>query len=245
MKKVRKIFFSIGDWPGRGMKASINSVICFGYKWLGDKRTKCLSSWDYKEWKKDINNDIPLLKDAIKIIKQADVVVFHYGNGFDWPFLETRLEFAGLPCLPKIIKVDTKHLLKKNYFLYSNALGAAGKELVNMDKLDHGGAELWEKVSDRHKPSQIKMVKYCKRDVEVLEKIFLKARKHVTTLPNHNIFRRDGVDVCPQCGSYHLVKDGIKTRKNHIAQNWMCKDCGAYSTTKMQKQKNSNYPKPA
>ena len=48
MREVRKVFFSIGDFPGRTLKSSINSIICFGYKKLGEARAHSINAWDFK-----------------------------------------------------------------------------------------------------------------------------------------------------------------------------------------------------
>lgn len=226
MNKVREIFFSIGDWPGRTMKANINSVICFGYKWLGEGKTECLNAWDYKSWRKDINDDKALLQDVIEIINQADAVVFHYGDGFDWPFLETRLAVHNLSILPKINRIDTKKILKNKYFMYSNSLKYAAEEFLGIKKKETGGIKLWTAVSKRDKKAQKLMSEYCKQDVRVLEKLYLKLRPHITNVPNHNAFRKDGAECCPNCGGFNLMKDGYRLVSSTWFQKLACQDCG-------------------
>src|ERR1041384_4487935 len=75
------------------LKAQVTSVICFGYKILGQKRTHCLRAWDYPEWSKCslTFDDSSLLKDAREILSDADAFITHNGKRFDWKFFQTRL----------------------------------------------------------------------------------------------------------------------------------------------------------
>ena len=93
LPKVLKHLPRIDDWPGSSMKASINSVLCIGYKWLGGK-TKIINAWDYKNWDKSVNDDKELLKDFAKIFNEADAIVTQNGKKFDIKFLTFEIFFV-------------------------------------------------------------------------------------------------------------------------------------------------------
>ena len=232
MTEVMKIFPGLSAYPGLTFKASITTIICFGYKIFGEKETKIINAWDFKSWAKDINNDYEVVKAAYEILKNADVIVTHNGRRFDLKFLQTRLAIHRLPALPKIAHVDTCSVLKSNLLLFNNRLNTAGKILTNTEKLENGGWDLWVKVSNRHKPSMKLMSDYCKQDVNVLEKVFRKLRPFVTNIPNYNVFSDGSIRLCPNCGSTRLQKNGYRTIKENIFTRFRCIDCGSVSQSK-------------
>lgn len=226
--EAMKVFFQLGNYPGLTLKAQINSVICFGYKILGEKEVKCISAWDFKRpWAKDVNDDFAIVKAAYEILKDADAVITHNGRRFDWKFLQTRLMINDLPPLRKIPHIDTCALAKQHLYLFNNKLNTLGK-LVDDKKLENGGQELWTNVRARKKSSLALMTKYCKQDVNLLEKVFRKLRPFITNLPNHNMFSK-GQHVCPGCGSKYIKKHGTGVTGMTVYQRYYCNDCGLNS----------------
>lgn len=224
------VFPSLGDYPGKTLRASINSIICFGYKRLGEKKTHCISAWDFpKRWAKNVNDDYEVVMAAYNILKDADGMVTHNGKRFDLKFLNTRLAFYKKPALPNIPHVDTCAVAKARLYLYDNRLNTLAKFLNCGKKLENGGWSLWEKVLQR-KPSACRlMVRYCKQDVAVLEKIFFKLRGRCSpaALPNHNLFL-EKQNVCAACGSSKLQKNGTRANGHTgFYQRLLCLTCGA------------------
>lgn len=232
LREILKVFPSLSDWEGRTLKAQINSIICFGYKILGEKETHCINAWDFKEWKKDTNNDKPLVEKAIEILKDADACVTHNGRQFDWKFLQTRALYHGLDLLPKILHIDTKVVSKSNLYMYDNRLNTLGKFLTSEEKMENGGWDLWVKVSQRDPKAMKTMTEYCKQDVFLLEKVYKKLRPLMNNIPNYNLFKDHDKDACPNCGSTLIRKDGIRVQRNGLMQRYRCNSCGAISQKK-------------
>ena len=232
LREVMKVIPNLGDYPGLTLKASINSVICFGYKYLGGKRVNCINAWDFeKPWKKNINDDYHLLKEAYEVLKEADAVVTHNGKRFDWKFIQTRLLYHGFPPLPKIRHIDTCEESKKNLFMFNNRLNTVAKFLTDSTKMENGGWDLWVDVSER-KPKAMKLMEeYCKQDVLVLEKVFNKLRPVIKGLPNRNIFKEGDIKVCPGCGSENLRSNGYRTTTTRSYKRYICVDCKSWCTT--------------
>lgn len=234
LSEAMKVFTRLGDYPGKTLKASINSIICFGYKRLGEDKAHCINAWDFKErWESDVNDDYEIVKAAYHILKDADAIVTHNGKRFDYKFLNSRIVYhrnkkggdKSLYPLTKVPHIDTCAVARKELFLFSNRLNDLAKHLNCAQKLENGGWELWVKVLSRHKPSMRLMTKYCKQDVQVLEEVFIKLRGMVK-LPNQRLFGAD-ISSCPQCGENKLIKYGSVYTNSKVYQRLRCKGCSA------------------
>lgn len=228
-EEVMKIFPGMSNYPGLTLKASINSIICFGYKYLGDKEASCINAWDFPGWEYSTNDDGELVAAAYEILKDADAIVTHNGKRFDLKFFNSRAVYHGFAPLPKIPHIDTCTLSRSNLFLFNNRLNTVAKYLGVEEKMDNGGWELWIDVQKRDPGAMEIMTEYCKQDVEVLEQVFMKMRPFINNLPNHNIFGEGDKHVCPTCGSSHVHKHGFKRTKTQTYQRYLCQDCGSVS----------------
>ena len=225
-----KVLPSLSDYPGLTLKASINSIICFGYKVWGEKEVNCINAWDFPSWKKDVNNDKELLKSLSEILNDADAVVTHNGRRFDWKFIQTRLSYHNLPPLPRIIHIDTCAVSKANLLMFNNRLNTLSKFLTSEEKLENGGWQLWCDVLVRDKKAMDLMERYCKQDVQALAAVFKKLLPYINGIPNYNIFRASEKEVCPTCGSTRIHKNGTVASKTAIRHRFRCMDCGSSSS---------------
>lgn len=225
INEILKVYPRLGDYPGLTLKASITSIICAGWKVLGEKRVHCINAWDFKRWKRNVNDDFEVVKAISKILSGADCVVTHNGKRFDWKFLQTRLIYHGLPPLPPILHIDTCVEAKK-LMIFNNRLDTVAKFLTNQRKLENGGWDLWVDVHAR-KPKALKLMeKYCKQDVRALEAVYLRLRPLMKNIPNHNLWTDGMHKACINCGSVKLRKNGTRIRVNKILQAWQCCNCG-------------------
>ena len=226
LEMIMKRVPGLGNWPGRTLKGDMMSIICFGYKYLGEDKTHCLNSWDFSD---DINDDTALVHMAYEILKDADCIVTHNGKKFDVKILNTRLAKYGLPPLPKVHHADTKVIAKRALSLYSNSLGEVAGFLGVAGKLENGGWDLWVRVMKGDKEAKKLMVDYCKQDVRALENVFLKLRQYAkpTEVPNYNMFDETGGMNCPTCGSDKIQKHGVRNSTTRRIQRYRCLDCGS------------------
>lgn len=236
LSEALKVWTQLSQYPGKTMKATITSIICAGWKQLGEKKTHCINAWDFKEWKRDVNNDKRVCEEIYEVLKDADAVITHNGARFDWKYLQTRLLINGLPVLDKIPHVDTCLVARKNLLSFNNKLGYLGEWLVSDNKLENGGWDLWIKTWHRDEKAMRLMVKYCKQDVKLLEKVFEKLRPFIKNLPNRNQFKSvekyiKGESVCPTCGSPDLQSYGWRRTKTMAYRRLRCNHCGSYSRT--------------
>lgn len=223
-----KHYAGLSDWPGKTLKANITSIICAGWKVLGQKKVNCINAWDFKTWRKDVNDDYALCKAISKVIQGADCIVTHNGVRFDWKHLDTRLLIHDLPRLPKVLHVDTCKIAKRHLYFTNNKLQTLGETLVKDKKLKHEGWEMWVKVGQRDSKAMKMMTRYCKKDVVLLEKVFLKLRKYSNQIPNHNNFVDPLGKSCPNCGNHNLIKWGYTISAQVMNARLLCKECGTW-----------------
>ena len=226
-----KHWFSVSNYPGQSRKATVNSIICIGYKFLGEKKTYCLSAWDHKSrWKKNCNDDYAILKEFRKILEDCVSCVTHNGKKFDYKFLQSRFKRNNIPVLPRgyLKHLDTYQICKSNFYEYSNALGnlAEAFKLPQL-KMQTGGAKLWDEVGARNVAACNKMTRYCKQDVKTTEALFEEVRLLTIGIPNHNLFRADNQRGCHACPSMKIKKNGFHYGPKYKYQRYVCKDCGS------------------
>lgn len=218
--------FGMSAWEGRTMKADINSILCFGYQIHG-KKAKVISVWDYPtRFKKNLNDDYEVCKNAYDILKDADAIVTHNGKRFDFKFLQTRFKRHGLPTLPRIHHIDTCSVARNAYSLFSNRLKDLAKFLGVSPKISTQGKQLWNRIYQGDKSAQKEMTLYCKQDVKTTTECALAMRDVTPNWPNLNLWNKDS-DGCPTCQSQNLQKNGFIITKRHKRQRYRCMDCGS------------------
>ena len=226
MKEAMKVWPQLSNYPGLTLRATITTIICAGWKILGEKKIHCINAWDFPNWKKNINDDSRVVKEIYKVLKDADQVVTHNGKRFDWKFLQTRLMKHRLTPLHKIHHVDTCAEAKRNLFAFNNRLGTISKLVADTDKLDNGGWDLWVQVSQRKAKALKLMTRYCKQDVKVLEDVYMALRPIVTGVVNYNRFT--DVAGCHACGSTKLISRGWRITQTQKYKRYQCTNCSAY-----------------
>ncbi len=230
LEKVMEVYPQLSNYPGLTLKADITTIICFGYRIVGEKETKCICAWDFPEWSVNVNDDKPLLKAAYEIIKDADCIVTHNGKRFDEKFFKTRLEINKLPPLPLGMKhIDTCQISKKHLLTFNNKLDTLAKLFTKERKMQNGGWDLWVRVRKREPKALITMKKYCIQDVVVLSKIFKRLIHYTKVMPNHNLFSAGTRPLCPNCGSTRIVARGYSLTRTKTYHRMQCKDCFSWS----------------
>lgn len=226
--------FNLYDYTKPNMLIKERTILTFSYKWLGEKKTHVITSADYQPANKwDPYNDKRIVEEIGKLINQADYVVGHYGDKFDMRIIRARTLINGLPAIGPVATLDTYKLAKKYFNLNANRLDYLGRLLGFGGKL-HTGWELWQSCAEGDVKALDKMARYNKRDVDLLEKVFLKILPHTQSNLNHKLFS-DKVG-CPHCGSTKLQKRGTIVNRLTKRIRMHCQDCGSWSSVKMEKE---------
>lgn len=232
----RRLFVDIETSPNIclswrvGRKISIDSeniiserkIICIAYKWQGDERTQSVS------WSDD-QCDKEMLARFIPIANRADEIVAHNGDRFDIPWIKTRAIFHSLPPLPNWKTVDTLQWCKRRLLFNSNRLDYIGKYLGVGGKIKTK-FNLWRDVLlNKSKPALKSMTEYCRRDVELLERVWERIESAGCVKTHSGVLHGLEKWSCPKCGSEAVHKRKTRITASGTVQHQMqCNSCGRH-----------------
>lgn len=197
-------------------------IICICYKWEGAKRVYALT-WDNKQC------DKKMLKEFVLVLKEADEIVGHNGDRYDISFVRTRCVIHRISMPPKYQTIDTLKVARSKFKFNSNRLDYIAFVLGLGRKIETK-FDLWkELVLKNSKPALREMVKYCKKDVILLEDVFTVLKTHIEPKINYPALYNSDRSGCPECGSDNLNANGTRsTLHGTIKREYRCKDCGKY-----------------
>ena len=195
-------------------------IICICWKWAGTKRVHSLT-WDAKQ------SDKAMLKKFIPILDSATEIVMQGGDRFDLPWIRTECLVHGIPMAPKYPTVDTLKKSRQKFYFPSNRLDYLGNRLIGENKLPTTFGLWRDIVLHKSERSLRTMVRYCKQDVLLLEKVFDRMAPYIESASSIARYASD----CPECGSSKTVVQAKRKRASgsvHIT--FRCKDCGRHHT---------------
>lgn len=207
------------DIESTNLSADFGYILCIAWKWSGEKKVYSLNITQSPTFADDPTNDKWLVEQFAKEVEKADLLVFHYGMFFDFPYLQTRALYHGLRPLANIPFVDTWKIAKKRLKLHSNRLASISELLGVQEKTPLSG-RIWVRAMAGHKPSIRYVLKHCIQDVVVLEEVYDRIKGLGWDRP---ALSHVG---CPTCGSHDVQQRGrVKTLKT-IKQRYSCNSCG-------------------
>lgn len=200
------------------------TLLCVGYKWLGDKNPTVISILDYPG--KNILDDSNLVKAFHDVLAEAEMVITYFGKGFDQPWLQGKYMLYDLAPLPNIPHVDLFYTAKSNTRLSRKSLDNLVTEF-RVGKKYNVSREDWKlaKIGDVGGINQV--IKHCYVDVNLTEKLYLtKLRPYVRMHP-----RIAGWLPCRHCGSTKLQSRGLALYVTKNARRRVqCQKCGGWDT---------------
>lgn len=213
------------------------AIICVCYKWENEDKIYSL------EW--DEGNDYTLVKKFVKVMQKSDEIVAHNGSGFDQPWIRQRALFHNIPMSYHINEMDTLKLARKRaghgFKFQSNTLDYIARYL-GLGKKIKTTFDLWyditipcflpgvKPMSAQYDKALNDMVKYCKMDVVVLEKVYHRLKPYVPMKIHEGVLAGGNRWDCQKCGSGDTkINKRFATAAGMIRVQWWCKDCGTYS----------------
>ena len=170
-----------------------------------------------------------MLQDFIRIANDADEIIMHNGDKFDLPWIKTRCLFHGIPTFPTYTTLDTLKKARTNFKFNSNTLNyIAG--FLGLGSKGKTSFDLWKKILlENDQKSLDYMVRYCKKDVKLLEDVYKKMSNYITSKTHHGVISGKEKCSCSECGSDNVViNKRIITAAGLKKVTLKCKDCGKY-----------------
>jgi len=199
-------------------------ILSVAYKWLGDKKVKTIALPDYKRFKKDKEDDSALVFDLHNLFCEADIIVAHNGDKFDLKKSNARFIFHGLKPPTPYKSVDTLKVARARFSFTSNRLNDLGAYLGIGRKLPHTGFHLWKGCMEGKRKAWSLMRRYNARDVELLEKVYLRLRAWHPSHPKLTVYSE--APGCPVCESSHVIRRGYNIAIKRKSPRFQCRDCG-------------------
>jgi len=194
-------------------------MIMWAGKYLHDKKMYSMNEID--------DGQEATVKGLSAHFEDTDILVGHNGDGFDIKWLNWELLKHELPPPDPSKTVDTLKTCRKRFKLPSYKLDyicpllGLGKKVGN-----ETGHRLWIDWEAKTPKAKKNMIKYCKNDVMMLQRLYYKIRPWISNHPNMGLYDDKGRPTCPNCGGTKVVKKGLAYTNAGVYQRWRCKDCG-------------------
>lgn len=221
-----------GKWEQNVIEFEKNwYIMSFAYKWADEKKVHAVSLDQFKGYNKDKSNDWNLCYLLHKKLEEADIVIAHNGDGFDFPKINARLIAHGFKPPQPYKTVDTCKVAKRYFSFDSNKLDELGKYLNVGRKIPTTGFKLWKGCMEGDSKSWALMRKYNAQDVALLERVYLALRPWMDNHPNMGLMM-DKPHTCPVCGTAgKLQRRGFSYTRVGRKARYQCtaEECGAWS----------------
>lgn len=230
---MRRLFFDIETSPNLGFfwrpgyKIRLThdnivkerAIICICWKWEGIDEVHSLT-WDENQC------DKAMLEEFVKVAEKADQVIGHNGDRFDIKWFRTRCLFHRIQTRAKFDTIDTLKIARGQFNFNSNRLDYIGQFLGLGGKIETG-YNLWKDIVLKNCPDAMhKMVTYCKRDVELLEKVHDEFKRYYEPKMHRAVATGGEKYDCPECGSPHSDYHGQRvTKAGTVKHRMRCKSC--------------------
>ena len=238
--KRRRLFFDIETSPNIGLfweagyKKNITTdniireraIICICYKWEDEKEVYALQ-WDAKQ------NDKRMLEQFVKVANTANELVGHNGDKFDLAWIRTRCLFHGIDMFPNYQTIDTLKVARSKFRFQSNRLNYIA-EFLGLGGKIKTEFNLWKDILlNKDKVAMEKMIKYCKKDVSLLEEVYKLLGSHIAVKTHYGVVFGQDRGSCPECGagSEDLIKNNTVVTATGLTRiQYKCKVCNKFHT---------------
>ena len=236
--KRRRLFFDIETSPNIGLfweagyKKNITTdniireraIICICYKWEDEKEVYALQ-WDAKQ------NDKRMLEQFIAVANTANELVGHNGDKFDLAWIRTRCLFHGIDMFPTYQTIDTLKVARSKFRFQSNRLNYIA-EFLGLGGKIKTEFNLWKDILlNKDKVAMEKMIKYCKKDVSLLEEVYKLLGNHIAPKTHYGVVFGQDRGSCPECGAggKDLIKNNTVVTATGLTRiQYKCKVCNKF-----------------
>lgn len=235
-----KVKIRVWDLEVTHLKANMGFILSAAVKTVGEDDVyywRIDNSPGYGDTPKSYMDDSHLVAELVDFLSDSDVLVHHYGDRFDLPYLNTRALLHGIPVLPPIRTIDTWRVARNYLALTSNRLDTVN-DLVNKETQKYKLPwENWRLCAYGDKKAMDQLVDYNINDVVALEESYLALRPIIRNHPYVGMrFNLDDPNrPCPACASENTQQRGQRRTKCFIIKRHHCQNCGHWYDGKRSK----------
>lgn len=212
-------------------------IATFAGKWLDEGKIFAKGLPGYRGYRAGSYDDSKLVLEVRDLLDEADIVIAHNGDGFDFKLANSRMLAHNLRPPSPFRTIDTKKIAKRVGLFNSNKLDDLARYFGVGRKIETH-FNLWLDCINGDPVAWAKMIRYNKHDVRLLEAVYLKLRPYMTKGPNLGAII--GANVCPRCGSRDLGRQGYTASSTHRYQKFQCRQCGAWSQLAINSERMTN-----
>ncbi len=202
-------------------------IISFAWKWLGEKDVKVLALPSFPGYKRSPEDNKALIVELHKLISRADVAIGHNVDCFDDKMSNADFIRHGMKPTSPHRTIDTLKVARRCFRFNSNKLNDLGKRLGVGQKAHTGGFDLWARCMRGDMKAWARMMAYNKKDVFLLEKVYLRLRPWIKNHPDMNAADRHV--GCPKCRGVKFERRGWNINKHGKSPRYQCQGCGGWS----------------
>lgn len=235
-KRVRLLFYDIETapmlawiWqakteyvPASMTEGDDRFLLCWSAKWSDENRVHSARLTQKEARSQD---DSKVVSSLAELMRQADYVVAHNGNRFDYKRVNARLLVNRLKPLGSVQMIDTLSIARQSFDLPYNNLNYLAEKLGFGSKFSTS-FDLWRRCYFGDVPSLKEMEAYNRQDVILLEHVFHAMAPYAKTLPRLVDAADWRDELCPYCGSKEREKTGVHRTKMNNYPKWCCGNCG-------------------
>jgi DNA polymerase elongation subunit (family B)/predicted RNA-binding Zn-ribbon protein involved in translation (DUF1610 family) len=198
-------------------------VLCFAWKWINEKGKV--------EYISELGGRGEMLDKAHALLDEADIVVTYNGKKFDIPTLNKEFLEGGYAPPAPYKQVDLYRVARSKFRFASNKMDHLAHRLGLKTKIRHSGHELWVRCMAGDKKAWLKMERYNKRDVLILDHLYRRMLPWIGGHPNVGLFTEPSGKslTCPSCGSTKIHSRGFATTRSFVYRRYQCTSCGSWS----------------
>jgi uncharacterized protein YprB with RNaseH-like and TPR domain len=193
---------------------------------------KWLDSDEIHYFESRTEDDSELLKNTLKFLDEADIVVAHNGKGFDMKKINAYAIINNLNPPSPYRQIDTLIEARKAFLFERNTLAHLADILSCSPKLTHAkfqGFELWKECMKGNEEAWQEMRTYNIQDIKTLEEVYLKMRPYIKSHPNVVTASGSSNPRCTACGSHKLKPNGFSVTNVSKFERFVCEKCGSFS----------------
>jgi len=138
---------------------------------------------NYSTWEKKRSDDSQITKDIANELRKHAIVIGHYSQKFDIPFLRAKMVKHGLAPLPPMFGIDTWRIAINNFKVSSRRLVSLGNFFDLGDKSGVEGSLWMSGAYEGNKEAMNKIVEHNIQDVIILEKLACLSFPYLKAIP--------------------------------------------------------------